>query len=352
MTLRQETATESRDRAFRFAERPVPPLAAQPRPRWITARSVLLGSLAVCLVCGLTPYNDYVVANTFLVGNYLPPALVLSFFVLVVAVLVAQSVMFNYLMTHAEMSAPTQSPNNRAAFVAADVGATLTDAPGSDLQQYLNRHYVGQPYRVYLVMRDGTTAANTALAPLAARPLISSDFTGTASSRVASGTKSARSPSPPGRRRRRPSRSAAWKSPSAPVVSPSAANLSRNAASPAKARPPPFRASSTPRAVKKTRSSSPSASLPTASLLAPRSRWSHRGSAGSRSSARHTSEVRRPRCVSRSHRRPSSQRSRSRSRRSAPSPRRSVARRRQRHWRRGWRASGSADGRNPWRSRS
>jgi hypothetical protein len=54
--------------------------------RAITWRSVLLGSALVCLVCGITPYNDYVVYNTFMVGSYLPLAMVLSFFVLIVLV--------------------------------------------------------------------------------------------------------------------------------------------------------------------------------------------------------------------------------------------------------------------------
>jgi hypothetical protein len=57
-----------------------------PASRWITWRSVLLGSLAVVLVCGLTPYNDFVVANTYFIGSYLPVALVLVFLVLIVLV--------------------------------------------------------------------------------------------------------------------------------------------------------------------------------------------------------------------------------------------------------------------------
>jgi hypothetical protein len=52
----------------------------------VTLRAAVLGSAAVCLVCGLTPYNDYVVANTFLVGSYMPLGMVLVFFVLVVLV--------------------------------------------------------------------------------------------------------------------------------------------------------------------------------------------------------------------------------------------------------------------------
>ena len=43
----------------------------------VTVRAVLLGLLGVLFICGLTPYNDYVVDNTFLVGNFLPIGLVL-----------------------------------------------------------------------------------------------------------------------------------------------------------------------------------------------------------------------------------------------------------------------------------
>ena len=56
------------------------------RQRWITWRSVILGTLAVVLVSGVTPYNDFVVANTFFIGSYLPVAVVLWFFVLIVLI--------------------------------------------------------------------------------------------------------------------------------------------------------------------------------------------------------------------------------------------------------------------------
>jgi hypothetical protein len=49
-----------------------PALARQPARSPISGRSVVLGLLGVVIVCGLTPYNDYALNNTFLVGNYLP----------------------------------------------------------------------------------------------------------------------------------------------------------------------------------------------------------------------------------------------------------------------------------------
>ncbi|MBC7784752.1 MAG: hypothetical protein H7144_13020 [Burkholderiales bacterium] len=58
---------------------------AEPRPPAVTWRSLLLGLCGVVFICGLTAYNDFAVANTFLVGNFLPVGLVMF---LLVAVLV------------------------------------------------------------------------------------------------------------------------------------------------------------------------------------------------------------------------------------------------------------------------
>jgi hypothetical protein len=50
----------------------------------VTWRSVLLGLSGVVLICGLTPYNDYALNNTFLVGNNLPLGVVMLLFVFAV----------------------------------------------------------------------------------------------------------------------------------------------------------------------------------------------------------------------------------------------------------------------------
>ena len=50
----------------------------------ITWRSVLLGLLGVVLICGLTPYNDYALNNTFLVGNNLPLGVMMLLFFMAV----------------------------------------------------------------------------------------------------------------------------------------------------------------------------------------------------------------------------------------------------------------------------
>src|SRR5262245_27354802 len=46
----------------------------------ITWRAVLLGLFGVVSICALTPYNDYALNNTFLVGNNLPLGVVMIVF--------------------------------------------------------------------------------------------------------------------------------------------------------------------------------------------------------------------------------------------------------------------------------
>lgn len=58
----------------------------EPRPRAVTWRSVLLGLLSVTIICALVPYNDYVLENTFLIGNFLPIGLILLMLALVLGV--------------------------------------------------------------------------------------------------------------------------------------------------------------------------------------------------------------------------------------------------------------------------
>ena len=38
----------------------------------ITARSVIIGLLLACALCAITPYNDYVIVNTYIAGNHFP----------------------------------------------------------------------------------------------------------------------------------------------------------------------------------------------------------------------------------------------------------------------------------------
>jgi hypothetical protein len=65
---------------------PPSPLQSQPRQPSITWRSLLLGTVAVIAVCALTPFNDYALSNTSLISGYLPLAVVVTLFLMIVAV--------------------------------------------------------------------------------------------------------------------------------------------------------------------------------------------------------------------------------------------------------------------------
>src|SRR5690242_21936243 len=54
--------------------------------RAITRRSVFIGLAGVILICALTPYNDYALNNTFLIGNNLPLGVVMVLFLFIVLV--------------------------------------------------------------------------------------------------------------------------------------------------------------------------------------------------------------------------------------------------------------------------
>src|SRR3954454_65439 len=52
----------------------------------VNLRSVLLALVAVVFICALTPYNDFAVNNTYLVGHYLPTGPLLFFTLFVIAI--------------------------------------------------------------------------------------------------------------------------------------------------------------------------------------------------------------------------------------------------------------------------
>lgn len=63
----------------------MPPLEhAHAGPSAITLRAITVGTLLVTLLAAVAPYNDFVIANTFIIGGYFPLFLVLSIFSLVV----------------------------------------------------------------------------------------------------------------------------------------------------------------------------------------------------------------------------------------------------------------------------
>jgi signal transduction histidine kinase len=83
-----------------------------------------------------------------------------SFIVFVVAVIVAQGLMFSYMMARREGQAPDRSPNHVAAAAAADVSSVLSASDGVDLSAYVQRHYSHTPWRLFVVMKDGRVASN------------------------------------------------------------------------------------------------------------------------------------------------------------------------------------------------
>lgn len=108
------------------------PAISQPRLRAVTFRSVLLGLMGVVLICGLTAYNDYVVANTWFVGNYLPIGVLLGILVFLLLV-----------------NGPLWRFAPRFAFTRSEMGVALCmmlvscAMPSSGLMRYLPGHLVG-----------------------------------------------------------------------------------------------------------------------------------------------------------------------------------------------------------------
>ena len=86
----------------------------------------------------------------------------ISFVVFLLVVLIAQSLMFSYMMVRANEQNPARSPNNIATAVAVELGATLETNPDLDLGRHLAARYAGDPAaRVYVIMRDGRVAGNS-----------------------------------------------------------------------------------------------------------------------------------------------------------------------------------------------
>ena len=85
-----------------------------------------------------------------------------SFIVFLIVVLVAQSLMFSYMLMRSSEQNPSRSPNNIATAVAVDLGSALEMNHGLDLGRYLMARYGGDPMvRVFVIMRDGRIAANS-----------------------------------------------------------------------------------------------------------------------------------------------------------------------------------------------
>lgn len=111
----------------------------------VNLRSVLLGLVGVCFICGLTPFNDYVVGNTYMVGNFLPVGLLLFFLVFVLLI--------NAPLRH---FAPRQSLSTAELSVTMGMVLVSCALPSSGLMRYLPAFLVG----FYVKAGEGGDALN------------------------------------------------------------------------------------------------------------------------------------------------------------------------------------------------
>src|SRR5438876_6145470 len=96
------------------------------RARGITLRAVLLGIVGVLIICALTPYNDWALENTYVVGNNLP----LGVIILLVVFALFINAPLSYWLPHRAFSASELA----VAFSMVLVSCTV---PSSDLMRYL-----------------------------------------------------------------------------------------------------------------------------------------------------------------------------------------------------------------------
>jgi signal transduction histidine kinase len=86
----------------------------------------------------------------------------LGFVVFVIAVIVAQSVMFGYLIARSAAALHGPSPNGFATLVEGDLGAALAADPNLDLDAHLVREFGGSAFHMCVVMAGGRVACNSA----------------------------------------------------------------------------------------------------------------------------------------------------------------------------------------------
>ncbi len=104
--------------------------------RAVSWRSILVGLFGVLLICGLTPYNDFVLTNTFLIGNFMPIGLLLFF---VMLVMIVNAPLHRWWPGHALTSGE----------LAVALGMVLVSStlPSSGLMRYLPSTLVGLNYQ-------------------------------------------------------------------------------------------------------------------------------------------------------------------------------------------------------------
>ena len=84
-----------------------------------------------------------------------------GFVVFVIAVIVAQSVMFSFLMSRSNAALQGPSPNSFATVVEGDLGSALAADPMLNLHAHLVRGYGGSQFHVCAVMADQRVACNS-----------------------------------------------------------------------------------------------------------------------------------------------------------------------------------------------
>ena len=85
-----------------------------------------------------------------------------GFVVFVIAVIIAQSVMFSFLMSRSTAVLHGPAPNSFATIVEGDLAAALAGEPTLDLHAHLVREYGGSEFQVCAVMADQRVACNSA----------------------------------------------------------------------------------------------------------------------------------------------------------------------------------------------
>jgi hypothetical protein len=110
----------------------------------VTPRSLLLGLAGVVFICGLTPYNDYVVNNTFLIGNFLPVGLLLFFLLFV-------------FLVNGPLSkwSPRLALSGGELAVAMSMALVSCSLPSSGLMRYLPNFLAYIPYQGGMQARYG-----------------------------------------------------------------------------------------------------------------------------------------------------------------------------------------------------
>lgn len=114
--------------------------------RVVTVRSVAIGLFGVAFICGLTPFNDYALNNTFLVGSFLPIGLVLFVSLLVLAI-----------NAPLHRFAPGRALQSGELAVIVGMMLVCSTLPSSGLMRYLPGSIVGLHHQASISTNDHNT---------------------------------------------------------------------------------------------------------------------------------------------------------------------------------------------------